>query len=122
MLLNNSDPSEVTVEFSESTTNTKSLTANLSVHDTQSAGFQDLVEELRKEHLFLRHAQITDFVQSSKGEKRKAIASLIGYDSITDFRNVIQSTLSALQRDRQYTTAKLRVERRAGCCGFAASF
>jgi len=83
---------------------------NLSVHDTPSAGFQDLVEELRKEHLFLRHAQITDFVQSSKGEKRKVIASLIGYDSITDFRDVIQSTLSALQRDRQYTTAKLRVE------------
>jgi AAA domain len=111
VLLNPSDPSEVTIEFSDSSTNTKRLAADLSVTDkSPNAAFRDLVGELRKEHLFLRHAQITEFVQSSKGEKRKAIASLIGYDSITDFRSVVQSTLSTLQRDRQYTTAKLRVE------------
>jgi hypothetical protein len=111
VLLSQSDLSEVTIEFNDSSTNTKRLTADLSVTDkNQSTAFRDLVEELRKEHLFLRHAQITEFVQSSKGEKRKTIASLIGYDSITDFRSVMQSTLSALQRDSQYTTAKLRVE------------
>jgi recombinational DNA repair ATPase RecF len=111
VLLNPNDPSEVIIEFSDSSTNTKRLTSDLSITDkSQSAAFHDLVEELRKEHLFLRHAQITEFVQSSKGEKRKAIASIIGYDSITDFRSVIQSTLSALQRDDQYTNAKLRVE------------
>jgi chromosome segregation ATPase len=111
VFLNPSDPSEVTIEFSDSSTNTKRLSADLLVADKNlSTAFRDLVQELRKEHLFLRHAQITEFVQSSKGEKRKAIASIIGYDSITDFRSVIQSTLSALQRDDQYTNAKLRVE------------
>jgi len=111
VLLNPGESSEVTIEFNYSSIGTKRLNPDLSVSDkSQSAAFYDLIEELRNERCFLRHAQITEFVQSSKSEKRKAVASIIGYDSITDFRSVIQSTLRALQRDSQYTTAKLRVE------------
>ena len=111
VLLGPADPSEVTIEFNDSSTGTKKLNPDLSVNDrSQSAAFHDLIEMLRNEHCFLRHAQVAEFVQSSKSEKRKAVALIIGYESITDFRNTVQSTLRALQRDNQYTTAKARVE------------
>jgi len=111
VLLNPADPSEVTIEFNDSSTGTKRLNPDLSVNDrSQSTAFGGLIQMLRNESCFLRHAQVAEFVQSSKSEKRKAVASIIGYESITDFRNTIQSTLRALQRDSHYTTAKLRVE------------
>lgn len=65
---------------------------------------------LREESIFLRHAQIAEFIQKSKSEKRKAVASIIGYETITDFRNVLQSTYNALQRDQEYTSAKYRAD------------
>src|SRR5262245_56471620 len=111
VLLNPAEPSEVTIEFNDTSIGMKRLSPDLSVSDkSQSVAFYDLIKGLRNEHCFLRHAQVTELVQASKSEKRKAVASIIGYDSITDFRNVIQSTLRALQRDSQYTTAKARVE------------
>ena len=58
------------------------------------------------ERIFLRHAQITNIVGKSKGEKREWIAKIIGYKSITGFRTAIQSTFNALQKEAAYTTAK----------------
>ena len=111
VLLEPTDCSEVTVEFSNLAMNTKTLNPDLSVVDNNSAGpYHEFISTLRKENIFLRHAQITQFIQQSKSEKRKAVASIIGYDTITEFRNVLQSTQNALQKERQYTSAKQRVE------------
>ena len=111
VLLGPAESSEVAIEFSDASAGTKRLSPGLSVVERdRSTALRDLVEALCSEHLILRHGQIAEFVQARKSEKRKALLSIIGYDSITDFRNAIQSTLSALQKDRKYTTAKERVE------------
>jgi DNA repair exonuclease SbcCD ATPase subunit len=105
------DESQVSVEFSNSWTNTKSLDSELRLSDANHDDtFGALILDLRNENIFLRHAQIAEFIQKSKTEKRKAVASIIGYDTITDFRNVIQSTCNGLQREPEYTSAKYRAD------------
>ena len=87
VLLEPTDCSEVTIEFSNLATNTKTLNPDLSVVDNNSARpFHEFISTLRKENIFLRHAQITQFIQQLKSEKRKAVASIIGYDTITEFQ------------------------------------
>jgi hypothetical protein len=82
---------------------TKNLDANLTVTSTTSTiELGTLLAELRQENIVLRHSQIVDFVQQTKSAKRKEIASIIGYDAISDFRNLIQSTSTSLQRDARY--------------------
>ncbi len=64
------------------------------------------MEKAAGERIFLRHAQITNIVGKSKGEKREWIAKIIGYEAITGFRAAVQSTFNALQKDPAYTTAR----------------
>jgi chromosome segregation ATPase len=111
VLLDDTDLSEVTVEFSDGTSNSKRLDAKLSItHATLDIDFLESIGALSKDRVFLRYAQIAQFIQRSKSEKRKAIAEIIGYESISNFRNTIQTTMNSLQRDSQYSAAKHRVE------------
>ena len=111
VLIEAGEDSKVTVEFSNGTKSTKSLSSDLSVsHDNAILGFHTQLAGLARENIILRHAQLHDFISQSKSAKRKAVASIIGYDDISDFRDLIQTTLNTLRRDRQYGTAKQRVE------------
>jgi DNA repair exonuclease SbcCD ATPase subunit len=111
VLIDDSEHSEVTVEFSDRTANTKRLTHGLSVlNDNTTVAFQNLKAILSSDRVWLRHSDIAEFVQQSKSLKRKAIASIIGYDSLSAFRDVIQATINSVERDRQYAASKQRLE------------
>ena len=47
-----------------------------------------------------------------KGEKRQVVAKIIGYDDVTSFRDTIQQTLNALQKESEYVAAKTNIETR----------
>ena len=96
------------MEFSDAALNgTKALGPALKVTgDNRSEAFQAFQEKAKGERIILRHAQITNIVGKSKGEKRQWIAKIIGYQAITDFRNAVQSARNALQSDPNYGTAK----------------
>ncbi|MDE0398474.1 MAG: hypothetical protein OXL96_11790 [Candidatus Poribacteria bacterium] len=69
-----------------------------------------LIGALKDDGIILRHADIVKFLDESKGNKRTAIAEIIGYEKITQFRTVIQQTRNALQREGKYTGAKQQSE------------
>ena len=50
---------------------------------------EQLVADLKDNNIFLRHADIVNFLDKTKGGKREAIADIIGYSEITKFRNVL---------------------------------
>lgn len=112
VLCANDEPCEVFVEFSDAALNgTKGLGADLrAIGDNRSTAFQAFLEKAKGERIILRHAQITNVVGKSKGEKRKWIAGIIGYQAITEFRNAVQSARNALQSDPSYKTAQQLAE------------
>ncbi|MBZ0215202.1 MAG: hypothetical protein K8F25_01495, partial [Fimbriimonadaceae bacterium] len=67
---------------------------------------RDVVSALQDDRIILRHADIIRFLDETKGNKRTAIAQIIGYEEITQFRSVIQQTRNALQKEGDYTGAK----------------
>ncbi|CAN1724750.1 AAA family ATPase [Hyphomicrobium sp. 1Nfss2.1] len=85
----------------------KSLSADLKT----STGFANdkarvLVDAIKDDRIILRHADIVKFLDEQKGKKRKAIADIIGYEEITQFRDVLQQTGNALKKDGPYAGAK----------------
>jgi recombinational DNA repair ATPase RecF len=106
------EASVVEVIFDGSNRNgSKSLSAALKVSTTY--GQQDvatLLEDLKTDRIILRHADIVRFLDETKGRKREAIARIIGFDEITQFRSTIQQSRNALQRDAAYTGAKQQLE------------
>ncbi len=108
VLIGEKDSSTVSVEFSDAKLNgTKTLGPDFkTITSNASTAFKSFLEKAATERIFLRHAQITNIVAKTKGEKREWIAKIIGYQAITDFRSDIQSTLNALQKDSAYGTAK----------------
>lgn len=85
----------------------KSLSANLKTTTIfKNDNTRDLVETLKDDRIILRHADIVKFLDETKGNKRKAIADIIGYEEITQFRDVIQKTYNAIRKDGAYTGAK----------------
>jgi len=90
---------------------TKSLSADLKTttsYANDNAG--TLVGELKDDNVILRHADIVNFLDQAKGSKREAIAKIIGYEEITQFRSVIQQVRNSLQREGSYTAAKQQSE------------
>ncbi|QDZ00239.1 AAA family ATPase [Nitratireductor mangrovi] len=106
------DGSSVTIQFDgKDRSGTKTLSADLKTSlACDGDDFPGLVERLKDDRIFLRHSQITRFLDSTKSDKRKAIASIIGYDEIIQFRDAIQQTRNALQRDPGYASAKGQME------------
>lgn len=70
-----------------------------------------LVSDLKSDNIILRHADIVNFLDKTKGGKREAIADIIGYSEITKFRNVILQTKNQLEKETEYTTAKQQIQR-----------
>lgn len=64
----------------------------------------------QNERLILRHQELTHFVAMSKGDKRRFVAEIIGYDAVVSFRDVVLATLNALKSTHEYTSAKARIE------------
>ncbi len=112
VLCNDDEPSQVEVHFSgNSLSGIKTLSPALETEQSnENPDFTSLIDHLADDHIFLRHADITRFLDADKGKKREAIASFIGYEEITKFRGHIQSAGNTLQRDTTYTTAKSQLE------------
>jgi recombinational DNA repair ATPase RecF len=112
VLCNEQDDSSVTIQFDgKDRSGTKTLSAGLKTSlACDGDDVPGLVERLKDDRIFLRHSQITRFLDGTKSDKRKVIASIIGYDEIIQFRDAIQQTRNALQRDAGYTSAKGQME------------
>ncbi len=106
------DITQVKIAFQgQELSGTKSLSADLKTSVAYSNdACEQLVKNINEDNFYLRHAQITGFLAKTKGEKRKQIASIIGYDEIVQFRDVIQQTKNALQKEAAYTSAKARLD------------
>ncbi|KUJ77752.1 AAA family ATPase [Ruegeria profundi] len=106
------DASVVEVVFDGADQNgSKSLSAALKT--STAYGDPDvatLLEDLKGDRIILRHADIVGFLDETKGRKREAIARIIGFDEIIQFRSVIQQSRNALQKDGSYTGAKQQSE------------
>jgi recombinational DNA repair ATPase RecF len=108
VLIDDKDSSEVSIEFSDPALNgSKTLGPDLRIATgNNSSALHTFLERARGERIILRHADITHTVEKTKGEKRQWITKIIGYQAVTDFRDAIQSTRNALQKDPSYETAK----------------
>lgn len=106
------EASVVEVNFDgEDQNGSKSLSAALKVSTTYGQHeVANLLEDLKSDRIILRHADIVRFLDVSKGGKREAIARIIGFDEIIQFRSVIQQSRNALQKDAAYTGAKQQSE------------
>lgn len=108
VLLDPTETTEVLVEFDSGTKKaTRSLSAtSKTTIDNKAANFQALLKSLGPERFILRHAQVTKFVAKTKSEKKAELAEIIGYEAITNFRDVVQSSLNALRKDASYVGAR----------------
>ncbi|OXT02749.1 hypothetical protein B7H23_07715 [Notoacmeibacter marinus] len=108
VLTDDADASVVEIQFDgKDQHGTKSLSVDLKTttsYANDNAG--SLVSELKGDNIILRHADIVNFLDRAKGSKREAIAKIIGYEEITQFRSVIQQARNSLQKEGAYTTAK----------------
>lgn len=111
VLLDPDEISRVLVELSDGSSSTKTLNSSLaSSHSNGTILFHELLSTLNGDRIFLSLSELTDFIIDTKTDKKKAIASIIGYDDIVNFRGVIQSTSNALERDNSYLVAKSLLE------------
>ncbi|MES4786536.1 MAG: hypothetical protein C4294_12700 [Nitrospiraceae bacterium] len=54
------------------------------------------------------------FIVKSKGEKKKVIADIIGFDAVIDFRNALGTSLNKLEKDPELALAKKTLEKNRG--------
>ncbi|AIK40944.1 hypothetical protein [Brucella anthropi] len=72
---------------------------------------KQLVADLKSDNIILRHADVVNFLDKTKGGKREAVADIIGYSEITKFRNVVLQTKNQLEKETEYTTSKQQIQR-----------
>lgn len=106
-------PTSVELVFDGNDRNgTKALSGALKSSTTFANGnAEQLVADLKNDNIILRHADIVNFLDKTKGGKREAIAEIIGYSEITKFRSVILQTKNQLEKEAEYTTAKQQIQR-----------
>lgn len=102
----------VTIEFSDaSAKSSKVMRADSKVvHSNKSKEFSDYLAQAAKERIFLRHADVAQFVTATKNQKRDEIEKIIGYEAIKKFRDVIRQTKNKLESASDYQTAKRLVD------------
>ncbi|XZQ30313.1 AAA family ATPase [Rhodobacter capsulatus] len=90
-VLADNKPSSVEMVFDGTDRNgTKALSDALKTSATfANDNSEQLVADLKGDNIILRHADIVNFLDKTKGGKREAIADIIGYSEITKFRNVL---------------------------------
>lgn len=97
------------VEISLQTKNKGTRTLSATLKNTlvnSTPHFTDLVECIAKERIVLRHADIVNFIVSSKKKKREEIESIIGYDKVKKFRDLLRQSIRKLEGDAKYVEAK----------------
>jgi recombinational DNA repair ATPase RecF len=111
-VLSDEKPSSVELVFDGKDRNgTKELSETLKTSTTyanDSVG--QLVADLKSDNIILRHADIVNFLDKTKGGKREAIADIIGYSEITKFRGILLQTKNQLEKESEYTTAKQQIQ------------
>ncbi|MCT8970790.1 hypothetical protein [Microbaculum marinisediminis] len=112
-VLADDEPSSVELVFDGTDRNgTKALSATLKTSTTYANdNVGQLIADLKSDNIILRHADIVNFLDKTKGGKREAIADIIGYSEITKFRNVLLQTKNQLEKESEYTTAKQQIQR-----------
>jgi len=60
------------------------------------------IENSQGENVILRHAELKDFVNKTKTEKLKAVSTIIGFDVVTQTRDVINKVKGSLEKDADY--------------------
>jgi len=98
----------VSLEFSDKQfSSMKQLTTALAIVDSNtSAAFKDYRAKATDERLVLRTAYLTKFIDKSKGEKRKELADIIGYEALIEFRSHLLAAFNSLEKNPDYIYAK----------------
>ncbi|WP_428305459.1 AAA family ATPase [Lacipirellula sp.] len=106
------DKSSVAIEFRNGPpAGTRTLTDKLAAKLTPaSEELKNYLIDAGNERLILRHQELTQFVSMSKGDKRRFVAEIMGYDAVIAFRDVILATLGGIRNTLEYTSAKGRIE------------
>jgi DNA repair exonuclease SbcCD ATPase subunit len=112
VLLDSSGKCEVQIEFSNTALNgARILPPDLKTKTSNaSQDFRTFLEHVKAERIFLRHAQITKFIDETKSKKKEEIAAIIGYQDILGFRDAIQGAYNTLRKDSTYLTARQHAE------------
>lgn len=108
VLLGPDEEAVVQIEFSRpELSGAKTLSSALTTKESnQSEAFRMYVARSADERLVLRTAYLGEFINKRKGEKRKEVADIIGYEELVRFRDLLVSTANALERDADYINAK----------------
>lgn len=106
------DNSSVSVEFVDGPPKaTRTLNSKLASKLVPTAkAVTEYLAQATSERIILRNQELMHFVAMRKGEKRKHVAEIIGYDAVTTFRDTIQQTLNTLRGTTDYVAAKKTVE------------
>lgn len=112
-VLSDDQPSSVELVFDGTDRKgTKVLSAALKTSTTYADdNVEQLIDDMTSDNIILRHADIVNFLDKTKGGKREAIADIIGYSEITKFRNILLQTKNQLEKESEYTTAKQQIQR-----------
>ena len=80
----------------------------------KSAEFKLYSEASATERLVLRYAELQEFITKTKGDKKKVIAEIIGFDDVVDFRNALNSVVRKLQDDAEFGAARRTLDANRG--------
>lgn len=80
----------------------------------RSADFKLYLEASEVERLVLRYAELQEFITKPKGDKKKVIAKIIGFDDIVDFRNTLNTVFRKLQDDAEFGAAMRTLDTNRG--------
>jgi len=96
------------LKFNESTLDGEHmLDGRLNVKRSNSgAEFKAYLQASEGERLILRYAELQEFITKTKGEKKKVIAKIIGFDDIVEFRTTLNSVQRKLQDDPEFGAAR----------------
>jgi recombinational DNA repair ATPase RecF len=106
------DDSTVCIDFQDGPPLSKKiLTSKLaSRFQPTSVALTEYLAIAENERLILRNQELTSFVSMRKGDKRKYVADIIGYDDVIRFRDSIQQTLNAIKNTPDYVAAKKTID------------
>jgi len=109
------EDAEVLIKFSMDGSIAKKLKNNLKaeMNISNSLGHQ-YIENSRKENLILRYADLTEFVLASKTEKLKALSTIIGFDDVTKYKDILKKGLNHIKSKRKSKNFDNEINRRKG--------
>jgi hypothetical protein len=81
-------------------------------HSNDTNHFAEYLEQSKRERLFLRYKELTDFVDQRKGDKRRQVAALIGLEPLEDLRSQFQWVSNQLKNQLEREDAVLANRRK----------